>query len=466
VGVIDTGIDYNHEDIAANIWTNNAELNGLPGKDDDGNGYIDDIRGWDFSGNDYTDNPSLIKSDNNPMDYYGHGAHVAGTIAAIGNNSKGIIGVAPKSKVMAVKMFPNAYMDIAVKSMKYAVDNGAKILNCSWGPSGRTTSIPILQEMIDFVHSSGCLPIFAAGNNSDDVVYYFPAGYSKIITVSATDHNDQWAMYSNGGFGIDVSAPGGDDYAASDSKRTYDNILSLRASGTDGYGDGINIVNDRYYRARGTSMACPHVAGVAALIKAKNPSFGPEDIRRVLYISADDKNKEGFDILYGFGRVNAYKALRADSLSYLCARIRKPVSNTQFGRLVQISGTVLASNFSRYAIEAGQGRQPSSWTTRGISITNNGNSQITEGILGRWDSSSFADGTYSIRLRVFNSSGIFREMMIPVIVNNLIEIGWPQRMDMGASDIGLGSPVLADIDNDGDLEVMASSWDGQLWVWH
>lgn len=128
IAVIDTGIDYNHEDLALNVWNNTNEIPNN-GKDDDGNGYVDDVRGIDFSG----DTEGIIIRDFNPMDFIGHGTHVAGIIAAGGNNGKGIIGVAPKAKVMPVKIFPNAYDSVCVNAIKYAADTGADILNNSWG---------------------------------------------------------------------------------------------------------------------------------------------------------------------------------------------------------------------------------------------------------------------------------------------------------------------------------------------
>jgi len=157
VAVVDTGVDYNHSDIAANIWVNTLEIpdNGI---DDDGNGYIDDIRGWDFSG----DDASMIE-DKNPMDTMGHGTHVAGTIAAVGNNNIGVIGVAPKSKIMPVKVFPNAYDDICAKGIKYAVDNGARITSNSWGGWGDSTT---LYNIFEYAHNRGAVSVAAAGNDS------------------------------------------------------------------------------------------------------------------------------------------------------------------------------------------------------------------------------------------------------------------------------------------------------------
>jgi len=470
VAVIDTGIDCNHEDIADNIWINGAELNGTSGVDDDGNGYVDDIRGWDFSG----DSAYPPIPDNDPSDYYGHGTHCAGIIAAVGNNSKGIIGVAPKAKVMPIKIFPHALIDISAQAIKYAADNGARVLSCSWGPGVPTPICPVLENAIDYAYSLDCVSVFAAGNNNADVAYYSPANYSKTIAVAATDHNDVKSDFSNWGNMIDIAAPGGDSGYMSKTpsgQHYFVNILSLRAEDTDmyfgasNYTQGEFIVGDHYYRARGTSMACPHVSGVAALIISQETSRTPPEVKRILYVSADDKGEEGFDEYYGFGRVNAYKALNVDSLSYLLARIESPEPNRQCSHLITVTGTALAGNFSYYAIDVGEGDQPDTWTATGVELRGGGSAEVLDDILGTWDSSSFSGGEYTIRLRVFNSSAQSRERHVTIVVSDLLQAGWPQDMLRG-NFMNLDSPVIADIDNDGDLEVITSTYEGLVYAWH
>lgn len=256
VAVIDTGVDYNHEDLAANIWINEVELNGSPGVDDDGNGKIDDVRGWDFVGKDYL-NP---QEDNDPMDGLGHGTHCSGTIAAIGNNGIGVVGVAPKAKIMAIKGLDDTGsgdIDGLAVGVIYAADNGAQVLSNSWG--GITSET--LTNAFDYAYSKGCVSIAAAGNSNMDVSFHAPANMDSVIAVAATDHNDRKASFSNFGREIEVAAPGGDSYIDDGDNMLGRNILSLRSDNngqpTDMYGDGKSIVGDKYYRVRGTSMACP-----------------------------------------------------------------------------------------------------------------------------------------------------------------------------------------------------------------
>ena len=251
VAVIDTGVDMAHNDLNTNV-----------------------LGGFDFSDN-----------DANPQDYHGHGTHCAGTIAAIGNNSRGIIGVAPAAKIMPIKIFPNAFDSVCAAALKYAVDNGAKVLSNSWGPMGRRPSNPVVEQAIDYVHAKGGICIFAAGNYGDDVQFYSPANYPKVITVAATDSADARAIRpnwsSNWGTTVDIAAPGVD-------------ILSSQM-GTNGY---LNM--------SGTSMATPHVAGVVALLVANRPSITFDEVRNVLFNSG---NPIATDQFISNRRLNAYNAI-------------------------------------------------------------------------------------------------------------------------------------------------------------
>ncbi len=305
VAVIDGGVDYTHPDIAANIWSNPRES--LNGKDNDGNGLIGDVRGWDFGDN-----------DNDPMDDDGHGTHVAGTIAAIGNNKLGVIGVAPEATIMPVKVFASGSssspMSNFAQGILYAAKAGANVMNNSWGCSQPCPSSPVVEDAVRTAYSMGVVMVFASGNSSDDVAGYSPQnmkeGDSKPVVVNASTPDDQMCSFSNFGATVDVIAPGGGLAKNCD---TY-NILSLRAKNLDplaqSCGAGFGVVGQNYYRLAGTSMASPHVAGLAALILAAEPSITNEQVRLRMRQTADDLGTPGWDAQFGAGRVNAAKAVQ------------------------------------------------------------------------------------------------------------------------------------------------------------
>ncbi|MCK5534744.1 S8 family serine peptidase, partial [bacterium] len=291
VAVVDTGIDHTHPDITHNIWHNSGEIpdNGI---DDDHNGYIDDTIGWNFTNN-----------SNDPKDGQGHGSHIAGTIAGITNNATGISGISWNSQIMSVKgISDNGWGTAAdlANSIKYAADNGANIINLSWGGIGTSW---IIKEALDYAYSKGCIIVAAAGNSNQDVNTFFPANYEKAITVAATNFLDEKTFFSNYGTKIDVAAPGMD-------------ILSLKAEGTVTSG----VVGTNYCRLSGTSMSAPHVCGIAALILSRHPDYTNEKIATLITCSADDLGEEGKDIYFGWGRINAYKALLASDGIFITDR--------------------------------------------------------------------------------------------------------------------------------------------------
>lgn len=301
VAVIDTGIDYEHPDLADNIFINQNEIydNGI---DDDHNGLIDDYQGWDFAGDTIT--VLELVGDNDATDDLGHGCHVSGLVAAI-NNDIGIAGYSGSIKILPLKIFPNGFQSVASAAIIYAADMGADVINMSWGfpfESG------ILQEVLQYALSRGVLPVAAAGNFGDSRRMY-PAAFDETFTVGATNSDGYMTYFSSYGPVLDISAPGR-------------NILSLRAAGTDMYAPGeagVRIIDDQYMLADGTSMAAPIVAGAAALLKSFNPGLSPEQIADALKQSADDlvdpwgegDYLPGYDTLSGWGRLNIGRALNA-----------------------------------------------------------------------------------------------------------------------------------------------------------
>ena len=275
VAVIDSGVDYTHVDLRDNIWTNPGEI-AANGIDDDGNGYVDDLHGWDFYNN-----------DNDPMDDNFHGTHVAGTIAARGNNGIGVVGVNWSAKIMALKFIgPNGGggVNAAIAALEYAVANGARISNNSWGGGGRSQA---LREAIAAAGRQGHLFVTAAGNDgiNTDISPVYPASYDldNIIAVAATDQNDRLAKFSNfGSSSVDLAAPGVE-------------ILST-------------VPNDQYRVVSGTSMAAPHVAGAAALLLAQNRGLTITGLKAAL-LNGTDPLAAPADATVSGGRLNVFRAL-------------------------------------------------------------------------------------------------------------------------------------------------------------
>lgn len=393
VAIVDTGVDYTHPEIVANIWRNPGEIadNGI---DDDGNGYVDDTRGWDF-GND----------DNDPMDKYGHGTHVAGTVAAIGNNNIGVIGVAPQSTVMAVKGFAdNGAGTIAAltKAILYAADNGAQVINNSWGCSGYCPSNPIAEDAVRIAHAKGALVIFSAGNSHRDVSNYSPQNMAETLTVAASQPSDAPASFSNLGL-LDVTAPGGGDYSGPPSFAPHYNILSLKSQfcPNDVCFHADVAVGDGYLRVAGTSMSAPHVSGLAALVMSKNGNLTAEQTRQLIRVGSDDVGDAGFDLVAGYGRINATASLR--HTNSLAALLTSPVYKTYQGETTaDIQGLVYGTGLSEWALQYGVGVNPTTWT---LVTTSSAQTGRNAELLYRWSIADVADGEYTLRLVAQDLSG-------------------------------------------------------------
>ena len=296
IGLIDTGLDYLHPDLAANVWTNPNEIpdNHI---DDDGNGFIDDVHGWDF-----------VNNDNDPMDDNMHGTHCAGIIAAAGNNGLGVSGVAWEAQIMGLKFLDasgSGFTSGAINAVNYAKAMGVKLLSNSWGGG------PFDQALMDAIAGSGALFVAAAGNNATDAdaVPQYPAGYDlpNILSVAATDTNDVLASFSNyGASTVDVAAPGTKIYSTTPRDPTF-----AMLSGN---------IPAMYAPLSGTSMATPIVSGIAALILQRNGSLAAADIRRILMNSVDVLPSLAGKCASG-GRVNLDKAMTITPASWLTASL-------------------------------------------------------------------------------------------------------------------------------------------------
>jgi thermitase len=274
IAVIDSGINYNHPDLKDNVWVNEKELNGKPGVDDDGNGYIDDIHGYDFANN-----------DGDPLDDNGHGTHVSGIIAAT-HNEIGVRGVVPNAKIMALKFLtakgPGDTAN-ALKGIDFAINNGAKVINNSWGGGDYSQA---MYDAFKKAAQKNIVIVVAAGNtnNDNDAKPMYPANYNVpgLISVGSFSMVDVKSSFSSyGKKSVHVFAPG-----------NY--IIS-----TD--------VDQPYKWRSGTSMAAPFVSGAVGLLLSKESSLEVEDIkRRVIETSVKNSNYSQYGI---GGRLNIYDLL-------------------------------------------------------------------------------------------------------------------------------------------------------------
>lgn len=278
IAIIDDGLDINHIDLKDNLWINNAELNGLPGIDDDNNFIVDDSLGYDFGNFDTDPNPNDAS--------WHHGTHVSGIAGAVTNNITGIASIGYNAKLMAVKgSNSNLFVSNGFEAIAYAADNGADVINLSWGAP--VESITEANTIL-YAYYIGAVVVSAAGNSNDATVNY-PAAYPHVISVSSTTNNDTKAIGTTYGQWVDVSAPGF-------------NIFST-------------IPGNGYTTLSGTSMASPLVAGLAALMKTYNPLLNPDQIEDCIKNNTDNIDFMNPNYLgkLGTGRINAFKTMQCVS---------------------------------------------------------------------------------------------------------------------------------------------------------
>ena len=295
VAVLDSGVQTNHPDLVNKFYRDGAN----------------NIIGYDFS-----------NGDSDANDDNGHGTHVAGTIGAQSNNSVGVAGVCPNCKIMPVKFLDytgSGSTSDAISAIYFAVNNGAKVINNSWGGAPYNS---VLQSAIDYAYNNGVIVVASAGNDNTSIPAY-PAAYNHVISVASTDSSDRKSSFSNYGSWVDVSAPGS-------------SILSTILTGANLGGSCSDAsfapASDGYGYCSGTSMSAPIVSGVAALIASQYPTYTPDQIKSQIKNTADniDASNPAYIGQIGLGRVNAYRALTTQigpNLKYISHQVSDSLAN-------------------------------------------------------------------------------------------------------------------------------------------
>ncbi len=390
VGVLDTGIDWEHADLFDRFAVNAAEdinRNGrfdpwpigttvagrtgdIDGIDNDGNGYVDDVIGFDFVDQDNRNLGDDRDPDGIPFDEQGHGTSVAGVIGAHANNRTGIAGLAYDCKLVALRAFDatgNAEEDDVAAALLYAALNGVRVVNMSFGD---VVDSPVIRDAIRTAAAFGCVLVASAGNTGTTSRQY-PAGYSDVIVVASTGETDSRSPFSSTGSLITLSAPG----------------QSITTT----------AVGNSYRTVQGTSFSAPYVAAAVALLLEQQPERTADELRGILCESSVDLGEPGWDPLYGAGRLQIDAALAMPGSSVV--RIDAPLNEEEVDRATQsainIVGTATSTSFNAYTIDIGSGIEPTSWNTLVRSTE-----QRIGGILGNVSISSYEDSEYTIRLRV------------------------------------------------------------------
>lgn len=414
IGVVDTGLDFLHPDLQNSFKLNYGETgtdalgrdkktNGI---DDDGNGFIDDWRGWDFTDEPFTGDPrrgDYLTPDNDPTDdnKNSHGTAVSGVINASFNNSIGIASVAPKCKVLVLRAFDaEGYgeEDDVANAVLYGITQGVKIFNFSFGDYVYSN---LLRDVVKFAYSKNVTIVCSAGNDGSDKLHY-PSAYDEVISVGASANEDARFSSSSYGATVDIYAPG------------FQIFTTMRkGKGSVSYGGDYDYIN-------GTSFSAPIIAAVAGLMKSQNPNLTNEEIRGILVSNtALFSNQTGWSNLYSSGRVDVARTIQ--NVNYpSVARIHFPFQDyTTFRDTVPICISAASPLLNSFSIYYSVGYKSENW----IPLLQNQSGQVLNDTVYRWNISSLPDTSYTLRLAINSNSGrtvehrmvIFKDKNPPVI---------------------------------------------------
>ncbi len=451
VAVVDTGVEYDHPDLVQNAWVHPGEdLDGdgvaepeeLNGIDDDGNGFVDDLRGYDFH-----------DGDPDPRDENGHGTHVAGIAAARGDNGLGIAGVAPLATLMPVRTFPPfgpAPSDQVWRGVLYAAENGADVINGSFSCGRVCRSNPIAEDVLGAAAQLGVAFVTSAGNLASDVMLKSPERLREAIVVGSLTPSHELADSSSFGLLVDVVAPGQD-------------VLSLKAAAADFFYTPSRFVGGAYMRLSGTSMASPHVAGVLALLLSADPSLTPEQLRLALRLGALDLGEAGHDRRFGAGLVQPAASLALLPPPALRGLILAPLPGdtveTEAAEL-PIVGSVGGADLESYRLELGEGDAPDHWTA--LPVLRAAPFEVEE--MARLAIGELSDGPYVLRLTLIGRDGTELHEFTPISLDRSRPVllssadAEAQRPDLSGLWVAWESPRDPDGDGQSDLELFSGSF--------
>jgi subtilisin family serine protease len=439
IAVIDTGVDVNHPDLKDNIWINEDEIadNEI---DDDGNGYVDDVHGWNFADDDNAVSPTELLADS-------HGTEVSGVMAAVGDNDEGVCGVNWSSSIMALRMGPDFDSEDVAEALDYAAANGARVVNMSFGggvfgPEGDL----VMKAGVDNAYEQGVLLIASAGNTDTSRPHY-PAVYPNVMAVASTNGEDLKTGHSTFGLWVDIAAPGTD-------------IVTT-------------TLNDEYIATAGTSFSAPYVAAVAALLFSHRPEMTHIQARAVLENTTDPVYYGDVDPNQGYlgtGRVNAYQTLLGADNNYPLGEIVAPQPNQTFANdgndldmCVFVHGDAYQLDYRLY----GQ----SEW----IRLEEGGPPTDPNGRI-RLAMANPGVGTYELRLRVSRNgfSHIDRKLFGIELAPSQVHWPRPEEIPETTEDMEyfIGSPLCTDVTGDGRNEIIQLSLDlstyfgdGKIDIW-
>jgi subtilisin family serine protease len=441
VAVLDTGVDVNHPDLKDNMWTNADEIpsNGL---DDDGNGYVDDVYGWNFGGDNNDVTPELS------FRYYsvaGHGTEVSGVIAAVGNNGLGVCGVNWQCSIMALRLNLDFTTEEAAEGLDYATANGARIVNMSFGgdvfgPEGDL----VLKAAIDNAYEQGVLLVASAGN-SDTSRTNYPAGFPNVMAVASTNGEDAKTGHSTFGTWVDIAAPGTD-------------IVT-----TDLGGD--------YLATAGTSFSSPYVVAVAALVLSHRPELTHIQVRAILENTTDEVYYGDVDPNLGYigtGRVNAYSALMAADEPQPLGEVFSPMPNQVYAADGNAIELCIFAHGDTYRIDY-RPYGGTEWTAVAA-----GDAPTDANALACISWPNPGVGTYELRIRVASGERTHTDYRLFRVTNAFEQEHWPTFADATDEDLYsiyyLGSPICMDLNGDGRSEILQAemdyySYDSWVHIW-